>query len=180
MNLIKTLEKIVYDYGHNFNFYDTDLAIKELGKQAPKGLFGRNMIDIGCGDGTNTKKIKEALKAKTIIGYEVSPTLAKTARDRGLEIVKMNPGDKISGEVGVLWGVVHHFDNPVEEMIGIIKNFESFIIREPIDRWRVFEAGKRYSEAKMTKMVEKVVTKCGKKMTKVIIDKAKSVLYFIE
>lgn len=179
MNIIKFLEKIVYAGGFNLNFYNTDLAIEGLEKYAPKSFFNRRVTDIGCGDGTNTLKIKEAIKTKEISGFEISSSLVNTARKKDLKVTQANPGDKISGDLGVLWGVVHHFDNPENDMYQIVKNFNSFIIREPSNHWRIFEAGKRYPEKTMTNWVENVAKKCGKKMTKVIIKKARSVLYFI-
>lgn len=175
----KILTTIAYFGGINFNFYNTNLVLAELKKKAPKNFFCREISDIGCGDGVNTLKVAKALESKKVIGYEIEPALIKTAQKKGLEVIKIGVDTVISGDLGILWGVVHHFDNPVEEMYRIIKNFRSFIIREPIDKWRVFEAGKRYSEKEMTEMVKVVAKRCHQKINKVVVNKGKSVLYFI-
>lgn len=179
MNLIKFWEKIVYASGYNMNLYNTDMAIDGLKGCIPKKFLNREVADVGCGDGVNTIKIEKAVRAKEMVGYEMSSNLIKTARNKGLKIIQVSPGYEVTGDLGVLWGVVHHFDDPEEEMYRIIKNFKSFIIREPTDHWRIFEAGKRYPEKTMTKWVEEVARRCNKKMTKAIIKKANSVLYFI-
>ena len=173
------IEKIVYGGGINYNFYDTDVMIDTLGKVAPKMFFGRKITDIGCGDGENTLKIAKVLKAKEVQGVEVTRSFAKTANKKGLKITILRPGQKVSGDLGVLWGVVHHFTNPAEDMAAIVKNFKSLIIREPTDYRRWWEAGKRIKEKEMSEMVEKAAQECGKTVNKVLVPKGKSALYFI-
>jgi len=179
--ITKLIEKIAYKRGVNFNYYNTDAVISKLRESAPKSFFGRKISDIGCGDGVNTIKIAKVLKAIDVCGYDISMSLVDKAKDRGLKVVVVNRDEKITGDLGVLWGVVHHFADPVEDMVKIVKNFKSFLIREPTDRWRILEAGKRIPEPKMTNMVELVAKKCGKKVVKVLANEnqGKSVLYFI-
>ncbi len=179
IKLTKILESLAYRGGHNNNFYDTNLAIDSLEKKASKEFIGRKLTDIGCGDGVNTLKIAKVLKANTVLGYEMSKPLADEARKNGLDIIDQKEGQMISGDLGVLWGVAHHFDNPEEDIYQYMKGFKSFIIREPTDWWRLFEAGKRYREEKMTQMIEKAAERCNKKVSKIIVNEAKSVLYFI-
>jgi len=174
------LEKLAYFSGLNYNFYNTKFVFDALKKNIPSKYFNCNVVDIGCGDGTNTLLISKALKSKNIIGYEINKYLVRNARQKG--ILVYTPQDKfiLKGELGVLWGVVHHFNDPSQEIENIIKNFRLFIIREPTDYFRIFEAGKRYKESEMTKFIEIATKNCNKSFTKLLVPSGKSVLYFIE
>lgn len=146
----KIVEKLLYSFGINFSAYDVPAELDILKKNLPKKFLKRNVIDIGCGDGKVSLMIKEILQPKSFIGIDLSKSLIMSARKRGLNARNLDvEKQNISGDLGILWGVLHHFDNPVKTLQKINENFNSLIIRESINDKRMFELGHKFNREKL-------------------------------
>lgn len=80
-----------------------------LATVAPKHLLGRRIADMGCGDGTNTLRIRNIFRPKEIVGYERNPYLIERARVHGLTVHEYDLNKAIpKGEMGVFMLSLHH------------------------------------------------------------------------
>ena len=143
--MIKVFEKLAYSFGINLSCYNLKEELRLLKENLPASYSNRDVIDIGCGNGKTSLQLKEILRPKSFKGLELSPSLAEAATQKGIEVENMDVEiESPSGDLGILWGVLHHFENPRETLIQIVKNFNSLIIREPLNKNRAFESGVRY------------------------------------
>ena len=53
--------------------------------------LGARVLDVGCGDGTLTKKIVE--RGATVLGIDNSPEMIAAAREKGIDAVRMDVAD---------------------------------------------------------------------------------------
>ena len=68
--------------------------VAELGQAALDLLdphAGERILDVGCGDGTLTKKIVE--RGATVLGIDNSPEMIAAAREKGIDAVRMDVAD---------------------------------------------------------------------------------------
>jgi trans-aconitate methyltransferase len=105
-----------------------------ISKYLPQELQGCDtMLDLGCGDGVNTLRIKDILKIKEVIGYDKNKNLIARARRRGIEAYQLDieevPDEfwhkyKEKRVCCTLWGVLHHLASPFskDEFIRLIKD----------------------------------------------------------
>ena len=84
-----------------------------------------------------------------------------------------------SGDLGILWGVIHHLNNPETTLKKLIENFNSLIIREPLNRNRLFESGKRYEKKELLDIFSKVGINL-KKCPIIKTPKEKSLIIFFD
>ena len=113
-----------------------------LRDKIPGEFFGKNISDIGCGDGFSTQKIKDLFKAKSIKGYEVNDFLIAKAKKRGLTVEKLNlEKDVPRGDMAVVWGVLHHLKNKEEVVEKIKSNFNLAVFNEPVKSFWAFLDG---------------------------------------
>lgn len=137
---MKKLEKILYSFGTNFSIYDISHELALLREHIPSAFTSRDVIDIGCGDGKTSLKLRKILQPSSFTGVDISPALVKSAQDRGLKAKVVDvEKQEISGDLGVLWGVLHHLKTPGKTLKKINNNFKSLILREPINDRRIFE-----------------------------------------
>jgi len=152
----KILEKTLYSLGTNFSFYDMPQELDYLEKNLPNSFRFREVIDIGCGDGSVTLKLKKILEPKTIKGIDSSERLIRSAIKKNIIAEILDVEDqKIQGDLGILWGVLHHFKDPVKTMKKIKNSFRSLIIREPVNKKRIFELGHRMNKEKLLEVISK-------------------------
>ncbi len=152
----KSLEKALYSLGINISFYDTAKELSFLEQNLPASFKSRDIIDIGCGDGVVTLKLKKILEPNTIKGIDSSKRLVHSAIKKQLnaEIFDIE-NQEIKGDLGILWGVLHHFSDPEKTVRKIKKSFKSLVIREPIDEKRIFELGTRMNKEKLFNLLAK-------------------------
>ena len=75
----------------------------------PPTFQQRQMDDLGCGDGKITLRLKEIFLPKRVRGFDISPGLVRRARNIGIEADVQNLDEDIpTGELAVMWGVLHH------------------------------------------------------------------------
>jgi trans-aconitate methyltransferase len=68
--------------------------VAELGQAALDLLdphAGERILDVGCGDGTLTKKIVQ--RGATVLGIDNSPEMIAAAREKGIDAVRMDVAD---------------------------------------------------------------------------------------
>jgi len=159
----KLVEKIMYSLGINFPAYNVSRELDLLQKNIPDDFLQRDVVDIGCGDGRLSLKLKQILKPKFFLGIDLSKSLIKSARKRGLNAKVLNiESQTYSGDIGILWGVLHHFNNPVSTLKKINREFHSLIIRESIDDKRLIELGRKMNRKKIMKILSSSSVKIRK------------------
>ena len=99
----KFIGQLVYSLGLNYSIYSVPEEISVLQKSLPKDFIHRKVSDIGCGNGRISLRLKQALKARSYVGYDVSRGLVNSAVRRGLNAVVSDVEHKeISGDLAVL------------------------------------------------------------------------------
>lgn len=151
----KTIEKLMYSFGINISAYNVKRELDYLHKNLLDTYKNRDIVDIGCGNGKISLKLIPILKSKSFLGIDISRSLIKSAKRRGINANLLNIEDQeISGDLGIMWGVLHHLNNPIETLKKLKKNFNSLIIRESINEKRLFELGHKLNRDKLMKMLE--------------------------
>jgi len=150
----KSIEKALYSLGINISFYDIAKELNFLEQNLPSAFKSRDIVDIGCGDGVVTLKLKKILQPNSMKGIDSSKRLVYSAlrKDINAEIFDIE-NQEIKGDLGILWGVLHHFSDPEATVRKIKNSFRSLIIREPIDEKRIFELGTRMNKEKLLNLL---------------------------
>ncbi len=175
----KLIEKTLYSFGMNSSFYNIAKELEILKENLPPSFKQREVTDIGCGDGYITLKLKKILEPVKISGVDYSKRLIKTARAKSISVkVADIENEEISGDLGVLWGVLHHFNKPEETIKKIKSNFNSLIVREPVDEKRIMELGRRLNKNKVLNVLAKAGVDIGK--CKIVdLEETKGLIIFI-
>ena len=128
------LENIAYSFfGNNLvigSHIKKQLAfLKEI---VPPELQHREMDDLGCGDGKATVLLKKIFQPSRLRGFDISRSLVKRARSRGidaqiLDLHKQVPG----GELAIMWGVLHHLPDVEACLCRVKESYPLIFIREP-------------------------------------------------
>jgi hypothetical protein len=135
-----SLEKIIY------TLFGTNLVIgpqiKEqirlLKANVPGEFQRRELDDLGCGDGKVTVLLRDIFLPERLRGFDVNAGLVKRARQRGIDAAVKNLDREMpSGELGMMWGVLHHLDDPAACIERIKANYPMVFIREPLRTGRV-------------------------------------------
>ncbi len=111
-----------------------------LKEKTPPSFKHRQLDDLGCGDGKITLLLKEIFLPTRLRGFDVNLHLVRRARDKGIEAeVKNLEEDMPRGELGVMWGVLHHLKDRQGCLRRLKENYSLIFIREPvkmgITRW---------------------------------------------
>lgn len=116
-----------------------------IATKVPADFLGRNVYDLGCGDGSNTLRIGRIFKAHRLTGYDHNNHLLQRARRQGLEVKKVDLNTELpSGELAAFTFSLHHFKNKEEILKRAVQNFDRLFLCEPIkDLYHaLFDAGK--------------------------------------
>jgi len=93
----------------------------------------KELFDLGCGDGKITLKLREIFQPRKIKGCDLSPYLVEMAKKRGIDAKVLDLEKEIpKGELGVMWGVLHHLESPAKILANLKKNFQMLFLREPL------------------------------------------------
>ena len=104
-----------------------------LKQVVPPYFQRRQMDDLGCGDGKVTLLLKEIFQPIRLRGFDVNAGLVKRAQDKGIEAEVKNLDENMPrGELGILWGVLHHLQDKESCLKRIKENYPMVFIREPI------------------------------------------------
>ena len=99
----------------------------------PPAFQQRQMDDLGCGDGKITLLLKEIFLPKRVRGFDINPGLVRRARKRGIEAnVRNLDVDIPTGELAVMWGVLHHLKDKECCLNRIKENYSLIFAREPV------------------------------------------------
>lgn len=94
---------------------------------------GREMDDLGCGDGKVTVMLKEIFLPSRLRGFDVNDGLVERARSRGIDAEVRNLNDGMpGGELAVMWGVLHHLKDCGECIRKVKESYSLIFIREPV------------------------------------------------
>lgn len=126
-------------------------------------FLGREISDLGCGDGFSTQKIEKLFKAKSIKGYELNDYLVKKAQKRGLVVEKMDLEKQIpKGEMAAVWGVVHHLKDKEKFLRRIYSNFEYAVFNEPTKNiWSFLDGGEPLTDEGWGRLFSKTLGGCN-------------------
>ena len=129
-----------------------------LKEKAPPGFKYRQMDDLGCGDGKVTLLLKEIFLPTRLRGFDIHPHHVRRARNRVIEAeVKDLEKDMPTGELAVMWGVLHHIEDIESCLRRVKENYALIFIREPIKRSTIkwLELGHPLRKGELEYLVEK-------------------------
>ena len=129
------IEKFVYFFVGNNVIIGPHIRkqLKFLKEIIPPTFQQRQMDDLGCGDGKITLRLKEIFLPKRVRGFDISPGLVRRARNKGIEADVQNLDEDIpTGELAVMWGVLHHLKDRECCLNKIKENYALIFIREPV------------------------------------------------
>jgi hypothetical protein len=132
--------------------------IKMLQTRVPSEFLHRRMDDLGCGDGKITLRLKSVFQPSELRGFDINPALVKMAGRKGIDAsVKDLNRDVPSGELAVMWGVLHHLNNSEDCLKSISVHYPMAFIREPIKNNVIngLEMGKPLIKAEIEGLVQK-------------------------
>lgn len=99
----------------------------------PVHLQHRNMDDLGCGDGKVTVLLEQIFQPTKLRGFDIHPGLVRRARKRGIDaMVGDLDGDMPTGELAVMWGVLHHLQDATGCLCRLRENYPLIFVREPV------------------------------------------------
>lgn len=133
--------------------------LKFLKENVPSSFLNRRMDDLGCGDGKTTLLLKDIFLPTKLRGFDVLPHQVKRAKDKGIEadVIDLEK-DVPSGELAIIWGVLHHIDDIDSCLKKIKENYNLVFIREPLKNGTVLrfgELGHPLQEEEFKHLVEK-------------------------
>jgi len=155
---MNSLEKFLYaPFGNNIiigpHIKDQLNFLKGI---LPEEFKGREMFDLGCGDGKVTVLLAEIFQPQKIFGCDVEESLVKKARKRGIEARVIDLEKEVpKGELAVIWGVLHHLKDPQKILEKIKNNFQFILIREPLKEQKALHHFKVLSLLEMGDPFEK-------------------------
>lgn len=107
-------------------FDETDELNRQAILAALRPAAGGTLVDLGCGDGSFTRRVAEQVGARRTIGVELIEHLAAAAEAQGIEVERADLGAKLPFEDGSI-DVVH--SNQVIEHLPGTDHFLSEIAR---------------------------------------------------
>jgi hypothetical protein len=126
--------------------------------QVPAEFLKREMDDLGCGDGKITVLLREVFQPGKLRGFDVNHSLVKRARSKGIKAEVMNLDEKLpSGDLAVMWGVLHHLKDRETCIRRIGENYSMAFIREPIKNKAIkgLEMGQPLEKEEIESLVQK-------------------------
>jgi hypothetical protein len=129
-----------------------------LETRLPADFKGRETDDLGCGDGKITVLLKEVFKPSRLRGFDVHPGLIKRARKKGIDAQLKNLDECLpSGELAVMWGVLHHLKEREACLKRIRENYRMAFIREPIQNKKIkgLEMGQPLIKEEIEELIKK-------------------------
>lgn len=104
-----------------------------LETEVPTAFQQRALDDLGCGDGKITLLLKDVFQPRKLRGFDVNPFLVKRATNKGIiaEVKNLDAGLP-TGELAIMWGVLHHLRDRETCLKRIRENYLMAFLREPI------------------------------------------------
>jgi 2-polyprenyl-3-methyl-5-hydroxy-6-metoxy-1,4-benzoquinol methylase len=153
-------QKLVYDLFGTSLYISPPIRgqINWISARIPPSFLNREVDDLGCGDGRISRVMGQIFKAKKVRGFDVYPSLVKRARRNGVDACVMDlEAGMPSGELAVMWGVLHHLKDRETCIKRISENYPMVFIREPIKTIsvKVFEMGDPIEKEEIEELVNK-------------------------
>ena len=129
------IERIVYFFlGNNVVIGPhAKRRLEFLRGKVPPGFKHRQMDDLGCGDGKITLLLKEIFLPTRLRGFDINPRQVRRAKGRGIEAEVKNLEENMpTGELAVMWGVLHHMEDIEACLKRVKENYALIFIKEPI------------------------------------------------
>lgn len=126
----------------------------------PPEFKNRATDDLGCGDGRITLMLEEIFRPSSLRGFDVNPSLVERTRRRGIMAKARDlDNDVPSGELAIMWGVLHHLADAELCLERIRANYSHIFIREPLksSRLKLFELGRPMSRAELESTIGRVL-----------------------
>ena len=99
----------------------------------PAHFRGRRMDDLGCGDGKLTALLTGIFEPASVRGFDVNPALVRRARSKGIDARVLDLEMEMpAGDLGVVWGVLHHLRDPAGCLARIRTHYGLVFVREPV------------------------------------------------
>lgn len=134
MDIRKWLEENIYYrfFGCFYTrFYDTLFDYIEI--KIPNEFLGKEISDLGCGDGSDTIRIQRIFKAKSIKGFDYTDSLLVRAASKGISVQKLDLAKEIpKGEMATSTMFLHHIQDKEKILKDITQNFNYLFLMEPI------------------------------------------------
>lgn len=170
----KLLEKFLYSFGLSCSNTKSP-QLDFIKNKIPRDFKNKKMVDLGCGDGRMTEVLAAIFQAKDILAVDYISSLVNSAKRRGLKAKVIDlEKDNIRGELGVMWGVLHHLPKRQLVLKKLAKNFDYLFIREEINRFKLFEIGDLMLEEELQIMYESAF---GKNNIEIVKDNKHQVLF---
>ena len=129
-------------------------VFKNFLKKQNINLFGKVIIDAGCGSGHSSKLIKERFNPSELMAFDIMPEQITIAQKRYKDIHFM-VGDltriqipKNMADAVFVFGILHHIPNwqkALKNISGFLNQSGIFLVEEPIGgfirNWNEFEQG---------------------------------------
>ncbi|MFH1915987.1 MAG: methyltransferase domain-containing protein [Nanoarchaeota archaeon] len=101
----------------NAHYQNLSLELSRLQKFAENTDIKRDQaIDVGCGNGTITLKLKDHLKINEIHGLEMNAALAKISKEKGIPVIEADMETYRGGkkfDLVISYGSLHHAKHTV-------------------------------------------------------------------
>lgn len=159
-------EWIAENIGYRFFgcFYNRthDSLFEFIETKIPNNFIGRSIADLGCGDGTNTIRVRRVFKAKNVVGYDHNDYLLEKAKKQGLKVKKIDLNKNIpEGELASFTFSLHHIKDKKKALRKAVKNFDYVFLCEPIkDLYHaLFDAGQPLKKHEWIKLFDRVFKK---------------------
>ena len=102
-------------------------------------FHGRQVLDIGCGDGTYTVELLQRSGAKRVVGVDPADEAIALAREKSIELptefsvgnAYKLPFEADSFDIACLRGVLHHMDRPGEAVREAFRVAPTLVAVEP-------------------------------------------------
>ncbi len=129
------LESLAYYFFGNNLIIGTHIRrqLEFLKGVVPPYFQGREMDDLGCGDGKVTVLLRNIFLPSRLRGFDINASLVERARSRGVDAEVRNLNDSMpGGEMAVMWGVLHHLKDCVACIKKVRESYPLIFIREPV------------------------------------------------
>jgi len=138
-------------HDHIFNFIETKI---------PKEFLGKNISDLGCGDGSNALRIEKIFKTKSIVGYERNIYNIERAKKKGLNVKELDLNSKCpKGELASFTFSLHHLEDKEKSLKRARDNFDYIFLCEPCSDLyhRLLDAGSPLNKEDWIKLFDNVL-----------------------
>lgn len=155
-------DNIIYRFFGCFYARFHDHIFLFIRSKTPREFLGRKVVDLGCGDGTNTIRIKKIFQTRDIIGYDSNEFLLARARKRGIKVEQADLNKTIpKGEMATFTFSLHHLRDKEKVLKQVKKNFDFIFLCEPCnDLWhRIFDTGNVPTEEQWIAIFDKILPK---------------------